>query len=555
MSITSTGIASGLDIESLVTQLVASEGAVESNRLTRSEAKFQAKLSAYGTLKGALSTFQSAIATAGNPESFQGKTATSSAEDSVKMTAGNDALVGEYDVNVSQLATKHSLYGGAYASESTVVGTGTLNFTLGTTTYDSSGDTYSFSQKAASTPVSITIDSSNNTLLGVRDAINAADAGVSASIVNDGSYYRLVMTAKDTGTENSLQVNVTDSDGSLTDGSGLSELNFNETTRQSTQLAAAQNAAFTINGLAVSSASNTVTTALSDVALTLGAVTSSSVKLTVDNDLNTASNAVNNFVAGYNNLTGLINNLTAYSAVSQSGSLLTGDATTRTLQSGLRNILNQVVTEATGGHQTLAALGITTKVADGTLEVDSTKLNTALTSDQIGVGQVFARLGASDTNTLNFLSSTSSTTAGTYAVVFDGSSGTINGVAASVDGNVLTGAIGSSVEGLKVEVVGGATGNVGSISFADGLSSRLDSLIDGLLADDGLLDARSDGLAVSIDDIKEQRLDLDARLLKIEARYRSQFLGMETLLSSLQSTSNYLSVAMQQFPEPLSFKK
>ena len=139
--------------------------------------------------------------------------------------------------------------------------------------------------------------------------------------------------------------------------------------------------------------------------------------------------------------------------------------------------------------------------------------------------------------------------------MFDGSSGTINGIAASVDGNVLTGPVGSSVEGLKVEVVGGATGNIGTISFADGLSSRLDSLIDGLLADDGLLDARSDGLEVSIDDIKEQRLDLDARLLKIEARYRSQFLGMETLLSSLQSTSNFLSVAMQQFPEPLSFKK
>ena len=555
MSITSTGIASGLDIEGLVTQLVAAEGQTESRRLTVNEAKYQAKLSAYGMLKGAISTFQGAIGTAGDAQSFQGKTATSSVQDSVAMSAGNDALVGAYDISVSQLASKHSLYAGAYASESVVVGTGTLNFTLGTTTYSSSGDSYSFTQKADSTPVSITIDSSNNTLLGVRDAINAADAGVSASIVHDGSYYRLIMTAKDTGTENSLQVNVTDSDGSLTDGSGLSELNFNGTTRQSSQLNAAQNAAFTINGLAISSNSNTVTTALSDVTLTLGSVTTSSVKLTVEDDQNTASNAVNNFVAGYNNLTKVINNLTAYSATSQSGSLLSGDATTRTLQSGLRNILNQVVTEATGGHQTLAGLGITTKVADGTLQVDSTMLNAALTSDQIGVGQLFARLGSSNTNTLNFVSSTSSTEAGTYAVVFDGSSGTINGIAASVDGNVLTGPVGSSVEGLKVEVVGGATGNVGTISFADGLSSRLDSLIDGLLADDGLLDARSDGLTASINDIKEQRLDLSARLLKIEARYRSQFLGMETLLSSLQSTSNYLSVAMQQFPEPLSFKK
>jgi len=555
MPITSTGLGSGLDIESLVSQLVIAETTSDTQRLAVQESRYQAEISAYGQLQSAVSTFKSDLNIAVDPDSYQSFNAISNNSDLITASASTDALAGNYDINVSALADEHSLVAGSYAAETTTVGTGTLTFTLGTTTYDSGANTYSFTQKSGTTPVAITIDSSNNTLLGVRDAINAANAGVEASIVHDGSNYRLVMTAKDTGAENSLQVSVVDGDGNHTDSSGLSALTFDSTARQSTQLVAGTNAALTINGLAISSASNTVSKALTGVELTLKGLTTSAVNVSVERDLVTATNAVNNFVAGYNNLTSVINNLTSYDSARQSGSVLTGDATTRTLQNGLRSILNQVVTEASGTHTTLAGLGITTTVADGTLSVDSSKLDAALKESPVAVGQIFTRLGTSNSNSLSYVSSTDSTKAGSYAVTFDGTNGTIGGIAASVDGTTLTGSVGSTVEGLKVNVASGATGSIGTISYAVGLASQLQSFIDGLLADDGLFDARTTGVQSSIEDIADQRLALEQRMLKIEARYRSQFLTMDTLLNDLQGTSNFLTGALDKFPDPMSFKK
>ena len=140
-------------------------------------------------------------------------------------------------------------------------------------------------------------------------------------------------------------------------------------------------------------------------------------------------------------------------------------------------------------------------------------------------------------------------------MTFDGTNGTIGGIAASVSGTTLTGSVGSTVEGLKVNVASGATGSIGTISYAVGLASQLQTFIDGLLADDGLFDARTTGVQSSIEDIADQRLALEQRMLKIEARYRAQFLTMDTLLNDLQGTSNFLTGALDKFPDPMSFKK
>jgi len=251
MPITATGIGSGLDVESLVSQLVLADVQPAENRLNSSEAKYQAELTAYGSLKGALAGFQSSVASSAASSQYVGKTASTSLSDIVTATAEQSAPEGSYALEVQSLAEAQSLASSGYAATTSTVGTGTLTITLGTVTYDAnSGSVTGFAAKADVTPVTITIDSSNNTLSGVKDAINASDANVVASIVNDGSGYRLVLQGQDTGAENAVTITVNDTgDGDSTDAAGLSNLAFDETTSNVTQTNAAANSHLQLTGL------------------------------------------------------------------------------------------------------------------------------------------------------------------------------------------------------------------------------------------------------------------------------------------------------------------
>src|SRR5690606_37003123 len=132
-------------------------------------------------------------------------------------TAASNADVGNYKINVLQLAESHGLASAAFSDPNAVLGTGTLTIKFGTTDYDADTGVYNgFSQNAGKGTLTLTIDSSNNTLVGIRDAINKAQAGVTAAIVstNDGTEHRLVLSSTDTGAKNSMQISIEgDSDG------------------------------------------------------------------------------------------------------------------------------------------------------------------------------------------------------------------------------------------------------------------------------------------------------------------------------------------------------
>ncbi len=192
--ISSLGTGSGLDLNSLIDQLVAAERAPVENRLNLKEADLQAKLSAFGNLKGAVSSLQDSLK--GMTKLGTDRSATSSDDTVLTATAQSTALVGEYSVQVSDdhLATAHSLASKAYESSTSVVGTGTLTIDFGTTEYDEDTEAYTgFTTTADKGPHTVTIDTTNNTLEGVKNAINEADIGVNAVIVNDGSGYRSVV--------------------------------------------------------------------------------------------------------------------------------------------------------------------------------------------------------------------------------------------------------------------------------------------------------------------------------------------------------------------------
>ncbi len=673
--ITANGVGSGLDIEGLVTQLVAAERSPVQNRLNRQEIQLKAKISAFGAFKGSLSTFQTALSSLTDAQRFMARKVTLSQPGILTATAGTQAAAGSYDVEVSQLAKSHSLASGLYSSTSDVLGTGTLTFRLGTTDYDPLTDAYNgFVANSGTATATVTIDTSNNTVTGVRDAINAANIGVKASIVNDGSGYRLLLTSGATGAQNSLQISVADDDGNHSDGAGLSALAFNSAATQMTQTVAARDAALTINGLAVTSASNTVSNAIDDVVLHLTALTSGSpVSISVTQDTATVKAEVVAFVAAYNSFMETVNSQTAFNATTQVGGALLGDATVRTITRQIRELVGNVVPGLNGALTSFAAIGITTQ-SDGKLTLNDARFDGALAANFDGVAGLFAAKGSTTDSQLSYLRASNNTVAGSYpvtvdqlasrgllagagalpdflsggTVIIDGdndtlamringvlggtitltqgtytsgqslaaeiqaringdsvflgggiettvsydsagnrlliestrygsdstvsivevdtnsaatlglsvasgtagldAAGTLGGLAATGRGQTLVGASGSSMAGLEIQVSGGAIGARGTVDFSRGVASRLDLLLNNLLGSQNILDDRTDGLETRVERIGQQREVLDRRMAALEARYRSQFATLDSLLSQLQTTSGYLTQQLASLP-------
>ena len=490
-----------------------------------------------------------------------------------------------------------------------------------------------------------------------------------------------MLKADQPGLENSVNVSVSDTgDSNNTDASGLSRLAFNTSVTNLDQTKAGANATLSINGLSVSSASNSVSDAVDGVTFNLKEVTTSPVTITVARDTAKAKAALEDFVDQFNELTQTLNSLTSYNAAASQDSVLTGDATLRTLTSSLRDYLNKSISTGSN-YTTLAELGVTTNVLDGTLQIDSTTLQQVLDTDPAEIGRVLAAFGSTTDSNVQFVNATANTTEGSYAVVgtesastagswlaggslgnpsfnggnnarfsltidglgtqtitvsnnFDtnvndnasdtteealiaadiqasitsafgsavatvafesgilkitsastGSSSsvtlspdsgasytegnsrlgistgqstagtstysyTLNGLSTTESSGILTGAVGSQVEGLQFKVTGNASGSLGTVNFTRGIATQINDLVSDLLSTGGLIEARLDGLNSSVEDLSDQRDALEIRAAALERRYRTQFNGLETLISQLNTTQTYLSQALTGFVEP-----
>ncbi|AQV98919.1 flagellar hook protein [Cupriavidus necator] len=403
-TISNLGVGSGLDLSSLLDQLTTAEQA-PLNAIKSRASSYQAKLSAYGTLQSMLGAFQGAAKQLADPAFFNSTTAASSNTSILSAAGSNTATSGSYAINVSMLAQSQSLVGAGQATQTAVLTTGTIHIDFGTITDQAAGTldtnpksptygTYSgatFSANSGSTGFDIQIDNTNNTLQGVRDAINKVNAGVTASIINDGSTspYRLVLTSNATGATSSMRIQVNNEAGAGTSLSGLLayDVNAGSAGQHLQQTTAAQNAQLTVNNIAVQSTSNTVTDAIQGVTLTLAQTGSSTVS--VQRDTGTIQSGVQAFVTAYNNLQKAATSLSAYDPSTNTGSPLTGDTTLRIIQSQMRGLMN--APQAGSGASaitTLAQVGVTFQT-DGTLQLDSSKLKNALNSNPTGVAALF----------------------------------------------------------------------------------------------------------------------------------------------------------------------
>ena len=655
MALSSPGIGSNIDVNGIVSQLMTVERRPLA-ALDRREAGFQAELTAYGTLRGALAALKSAADALDDPARFLAATLGSSDTSVVTGSASAGSSRGNFSVQVEQLAQRQSLMAAGQASADAAIGSGvatTITIERGTI----SGGTLAngiytgaaFTPDPAATAGTVTITSTNNTLAGIRDAINAANVGVRASIVRDGSAapFRLVLQGADSGAANSLRVSV---GGDAAVGSLLAHDPAG--TQNLTQTAAAQDAKAQVDGVPLRNRSNVFADVMDGVSLTVAKTGTATV--TVTNASAAVTQSVRDLVKSYNDFNKSLGDLSRSDPARKVSGVLSGDSATRTLLSQLRATLTANVTA--GGATdptTLSQVGLSFQ-RDGSLALDAARLSSALDASPEAVARLFAS-GARPTDAqVRVLATGSSSQPGSYAVnvtsmptqarvtgsaaaaltiaagvndtlavSVDGTAatvtlaagtytaaslasqvqsavngaaslvsaraavtvsesggvltlrslrvgaastltvsgnaaadlfgatpavaagtaaaGTIGGVAALGEGRRLKAATGSGVEGMEVEITGGAAGSRGTVEFGRGLAWRLNAQLDGVLGSGGLLTQRSDGINRSIGDIGRQREDLSRRLESVEKRLRAQFTALDGVVSSLMATSSYLS--------------
>lgn len=377
-----TGIGSGLDIDSIVAGMVAAERAPKETQLANLEKKTTTQITAVGALKGAISDFQTALAALNKPELFQARSATSSKSDLVGVTATTTAGAGSYQLEVKSLASSSKVALAAIPNTAEAPArftSGTFEVSLGVPGIPPAPNTKE--------SFSVTIDENNNTLAGVRDAINTAgkDMGVSATIVTDEYGSRLVLSSSKTGAGRDITVTATGADepGLI----GLSALNFTGTSgtgKDARVLTSAQSAELYVDGLKVISETNKVDGAIEGITLDLKAKTVANEPLTiaVAEDKAGVRKQIQSFVDSYNKLIGVINAQTKVTSVGEGKAPVTGalvgDATARTLLNTIRNELVNV--QGDGALRALTDIGITTQ-KDGTLAIDSAKLDKAMASN------------------------------------------------------------------------------------------------------------------------------------------------------------------------------
>jgi flagellar hook-associated protein 2 len=382
--------ASSIDVQSIVSQLMQVERRPV-NQLSRKSSAYETQLSVIGTLKNTIADFQTAVRGLKDTGSFQSFNTTSSDTSTFTATAGANATTGSYALTISSLAQAQQLVAGGQVSSSATIGSGaatTLSFDFGRITggtLDIASGAYS---GASFTPngsgiQTVTIDASNNTLEGIRDAVNSARIGVTASIINDGGAtpYRLAFSASASGVENSMRIAV-DGDAALS-----SLLSHDPTgTQHLAETLTAQNANFTLNGVAITKASNTVTDVVEGVTFNLTRVTTAPVNLTVTKDTAAINEAANTFITKYNTLMNDLKSLSAFARSGVAAGGLAGDPAVRQMINELTTIISGTVSG--GAFATLTSVGISTRPGVG-LTLDTTLFNSAIDNNLTDLSNLF----------------------------------------------------------------------------------------------------------------------------------------------------------------------
>lgn len=441
MAITSAGVGSGLDINGIISQLMTVESRPLS-QLKAKESKEQQKLSAYGQVKGALSTFQNAVKALQDNAKFSGTKVSTTDKDFLSASAGNSAQAGSYSVEVVDLAQSHKIASGTFSNSKTALATNGKNLTV----------------EVGTKKLELSFDA-DLTLEELRDKINKEKAGVTANVVNDGSGYRLTLSATDTGAANTIKVSSTSSSSDLdkllyAGGGGTPSAS------NAGQTQAAQDARVKIDGLTVTDSSNTLTKAIDGVTLTLTKKTEATkpVTVTVTKDTGSAKSLIEGISKSYNDLMKTLDSLTYFKAdTAKAGQLadagvLNGDSSIRSIRTQLRASFSTQISGISGDYALPASVGVGFDAKTGNMTIDSTKLTKALEADPQAVMKLFTASGKAADTGLNLVTANNKTKAGDYEVVLTDAPWILQGSAAA-GGGVGTAAFAGESMVMKVNGV------------------------------------------------------------------------------------------------------
>jgi len=438
--LSSAGIGSGLDVNAIITALVNAKQAGPAQQISSQTTQLQAQEAGLTALGSALNSLQTTLGKLGSSLTFTTYAATLGNTALGTTSTLPNAQPGSYNLTVNHLATAQTRASSAYASGS-AVGAGTLTVSVG--------------NQSMNLNVSAT-----DSISSIATAINqsSGNPGVQATIVNGANGAQLLLTSTKTGVANGFTVSA--GSGS---SAGLTSLASTLNTAGSNE---ASDASLSIDGIAVTSASNSVSGALNGVTLNLVATGSST--LTVSQDTSAVTGAVSDFVNAYNSYISTVGTLSSYDPSSKQGGVLLGDTTLMSVQRQVNSVLSSSVPGNSIGS--LAALGIT-RNADGTLSSNSSTLGSALQSNPGAVQDLFA--------------------------------GT------------------------------------------NGYATRLNSMLDGFTASNGILATRTASIQSQLSNLSQQSTALTARMNVYATQLRQQYTALDTLMSSLNNTSSYLTSSLQ----------
>lgn len=428
-------------MNSIVTALVNAKKAGPQAQITNKATQTNTMLTGLASLNSALTSLQGALSALTKTSTFSSYNAVLTDTTIGTTSTLSNAKPGSYALNVTQLATAQKRSSDAY-DKSAAIGSGTLTIGVG------------------SNSLSLSV-SATDTLSNIASNINSAsnNPGVTATVVYGAGGAQLLLSSSKTGVANGFTVsaNATSSDGLSALASKLGSVGSSE----------AQDATLTLDGISITSASNSVSGAIDGV--TINMAKTGSTQLTVTQDNSAATTAIQGFVDAYNSYAGTVATLSSYDASTGTAGILLGDTTLTSVQRQISGLLSSKVPGNSIGS--LAALGIT-RAADGTMSLDSDKLASSLKGSPAAVQDLFAG--------------------------------------------------------------------------PNGYAMRLNTSLDAFTSSSGVIATRQQSLNDSLTKLNTQQTQLDARMTVYETQLRNQYTALDTLMSSLNNTSSYLTSALAQ---------
>lgn len=535
--LTKLNVGSGMNNSEIITSLVDAERAPALERIEKNENSTKNKISAYGVLKSDISAFRDIIRDikSSNAASHVGSSSnTTIAKFSTTGTTGSDNV--DSTLVVSSLATTHTLVTGAYNNSGSTVGEGSLTIDFGTwSTTSSANDTFTANSNSAITVTT----SASTTLTQLRDSINNATDNAEASILYNGTGYVLVIKGE-SGASN--EVRVTPSGGSSS--TLTNNFSYTASTKNLTQTVDGTDASFTVDGIAMTRSTNTISDLFNGYTLELEATSSSAINISSTQNLDNITALLSNFIDAYN---AIYTNITEMSGAAfsedESTGPLAGDSLARSIQRELRSYTTKSLSGYEGGPYSMSLLGVQTN-RDGSLTLNTSVLKNSFAVAPKIVDAIFKNQLISDNAEVEVTSIGTDTKPGSYAITKTGSDYFIDGVQMTANGTLYTSGSGDS-NGMVMNI---ASSDVSSanIYYGKSLMTKIDASLSNFLEFNGDINNRISNLTDKLSDFKDQKTNLDKRMATLTDRYALQFSSMEQSIAGLKETGNYLDQMLKQ---------